>query len=72
VMADTPISDTLLRAANRIGSSQLLARHLRVDHDELRQWMRGENKPSDAILARAAQVLDSTDLEPTSGRGKSR
>jgi transcriptional regulator with XRE-family HTH domain len=71
-MADTPISDTLLRAATRFGSSQMLARYLRVDHDELRQWMRGENMPSDAILARAAQVLEAADLEPINVRGRSR
>jgi DNA-binding transcriptional regulator YiaG len=72
MVADTLIPETLLRAASRLGSSQMLARRLGVDHDELRKWMRGESEPSDAVFARATQVLDAVHSEPFNTRIRSR
>ena len=71
-VADIFTPATLLRAASRLGSSQMLARRLGVDHDELRKWMRGEGEPSDAISARITQVLDDVYSEPLNSRSKSR
>jgi transcriptional regulator with XRE-family HTH domain len=72
MVTDTLIPETLLRAASRLGSSQMLARRLGVDHDELRKWMRDESKPSDAMFARVKQVLDAADGEPLNSRSRSK
>ena len=72
MVADTLIPETLLRAASRLGSSQMLARRLGVEHDELREWMRDESKPSDAMFARVKQILDAADSEPFNNRSRSK
>jgi hypothetical protein len=58
-MADASVyTDTLLRAASNLGSSQELASRLRVPHDQLRKWMRGEDVPPIEIFLRAVDLIE--------------
>jgi DNA-binding transcriptional regulator YiaG len=51
-------TDTLLRAASNLGSSQALASRLGVTHEQLRKWMRGEEVPPTEIFLRAVDLIE--------------
>jgi DNA-binding transcriptional regulator YiaG len=48
--------DTLLRAASKLGSTQQLADRLRVEYEQLRKWMRGDEVPPHDIIVRALEL----------------
>jgi DNA-binding transcriptional regulator YiaG len=49
--------DTLLRAATKLGSTQELAERLRVEYEQLRKWMRGDEAPPHDIILRALELI---------------
>ena len=49
--------DTLLRAASKLGSTQQLADRLRVEYEQLRKWMRGDEAPPHDIIIRALELI---------------
>ena len=49
--------DTLLRAATKLGSTQQLAERLRVEYEQLRKWMRGDEAPPHHIIVRALELI---------------
>jgi DNA-binding transcriptional regulator YiaG len=49
--------NTLLRAASKLGSTQHLADRLRVEYEQLRKWMRGEQAPPEDIIVRALELI---------------
>jgi hypothetical protein len=51
-----PTEQVLLRAANALGGSEALARHLQVEHATLRMWMRGQAPPPEDLLQLAEHI----------------
>ena len=49
--------DTLLRAATKLGSTRQLAERLRVEYEQLRKWMRGDESPPHHIIVRALELI---------------
>jgi DNA-binding transcriptional regulator YiaG len=55
-MPDEPMN-TLLRAASKLGSTQRLADRLRVEYEQLRKWMRGDEAPPHDVIVRALELI---------------
>lgn len=51
-------TQTLLRAANAVGSSAELARRLGVSREVIRSWMRGADRPSVSVFLRAVDIIE--------------
>jgi hypothetical protein len=62
--------ETLLSAANGLGSSQLLASKLGIPHEVLRSWMRGEVEPPTHFFLLAVDILNESIKHTTSQKPK--